>query len=187
MKKGIKFSLFILEIIIGLAVLGWGLAFILRNCGFMFRAWVGISFFLIMVLLGLALVSGIVYTLSKMYSASKELYHRKVIAAIGIIAVLLGAGVLGIFVLFGWAFAYQPEHVINKHGQKMVAYVNSFLDVNVTYHEYINYLVCGYTVLGYEWYGSGGYDPFKKEPVPEPKTYKFYDTQGNIITQLEVR
>jgi len=185
LKNGIKFSLIILGIIIGLAALGWGLVFILRNCGLMFRAWVGTTYFLIMMILGQALVSVIVYTLSKLFSTTQNFKHKKALAAIGIIAVLLSSGVLGISVLFGWTFTYQPEHVVDKHGQKMVAYVNSFLDVNVTYYEYLNFFVCGYTVLGREWYGSGGYDPFMREPVPEPKTYKFYDTQGKVIAQSE--
>ncbi len=69
------------------------------------------------------------------------------------------------------------------HGQKMVAYVNSFLDINVEYHEYKNFLVCGYDVIGNEWYGDGSYDPFKHDPMPKPRTYKFYDTQGKVIAE----
>jgi|GEM_PF-1753727 len=187
MKKGIKFSLYILGINIGLAVAGWGLARILKYCGLMFRAWVGIAFFVIMALLGLALIGGIVYTLAKVYSLPQEEKRKKtkqkVLAAGGIAVALSGAAVLGISVLFGSAFAYDPEHVIEKYDQKMVAYVDSFLKVHVEYHEYKNFIVCGYTVIGTEFYGNGGYDPFERDPMPEPKTYKFYDTQGNLIAQ----
>jgi len=189
MKKGIKFSLWILGISIGLAVMGCGLAFILKQCGLMFRAWVGIAFLIVMVLLGLALSGGIIYILAKAYSRPQEQKRKKVaqkvLSASGIAAVLLGAGVLVIFALFWGVFAYGPEHIIEKHGQKMVAYVNSFLEVDVYYYEYKNFLVCGYPRLGEEWYGNGGYDPFTWNSTPEPKTYKFYDTQGNLIAQSE--
>lgn len=189
MKKGIKFSLYILGISMGLVAAGCGLVYILKCCGLMFRAWVKIAFFVIMVLLGLALTGGIIYILAKVFLLpQKEKRKRtiqKVLAAGGIVVTLIGTVVLGFIVLFVSAFAYKPEHVIEKHGQKMVAYVESFLDVGVTYHEYKNFLVCGYDEIGYEWYGDGGYDPFTGDPVPEPKNYKFYDTQGNIIAQSE--
>lgn len=189
MKKGIKFSLSILGSGIGLATVGWGLACILKYLGLMFRAWVGIVFFVIIVLLGLALIGGVIYTLSKVYSLPQEEKRKrtkqKVLAAGGIVVTLAGTAVLGLIVLFGSVFAYEPEHVIEKHGQKMIAYVNSFLDVNVSYHEYKNFIVCGYPELGWEWYGDGSYDPFTWDYVSEPKTYKFYDTDGNLIAQSE--
>jgi len=75
-----------------------GLVSILKYCGLMFRSWVGIMFFFVMALLGLALMRGIV---------------------------AIGIGVLGIFVLFWGILDFEPKHIIEKHGQKMVAYVNS--------------------------------------------------------------
>ena len=180
-----KFTLSILAISIGLILLRWGLVSILKYFGLMFRGWVETSFVVVIVLLGLALSGGIIYTLAKVSSSAPEHMWKKVLSGVGIGAVLIGAVVSGIVLLFGWSFSSMPEHVTEKHGQKMVAYVNSFLEVYVEYHEYRNAFVCGYNVIGEEHYGSGGYDPFERDPMPEPKTYWFYDTGGNLIAQLE--
>jgi len=37
-----------------------------------------------------------------------------------------------------------------------------------------------------EFYGSGSYDPFKMDPVPETNVYYFYNTQGEVIVQSEL-
>lgn len=71
---------------------------------------------------------------------------------------------------FGFAFAYQPEHVVIKNGIKTVACVNSFTDVSVYYYEYKNPIFRGKEKIGGEWYGSGGYDPFTVEFKAEPKS-----------------
>lgn len=42
------------------------------------------------------------------------------------------------FGLLGLAFSHEPEHVVQRGGQKMVAVVNSFLVVYVDYHAYRN-------------------------------------------------
>ena len=189
MKKGIKFSLCILGVGIGISLLGWGLVSILKHYGLMFRAWVGITAAVIMVLLGIALSCGIIYTLRKLYSMPvkepRANIVRKIMSAIGIVVVSLGAGALVIFMLLMWVFAYQPEHVVEKYEQKMVAYVNSFLDISVSYHEYKNFLVCGYKEIGWEWYGAGCSDPFEQDSTPEPINYMYFDVDGNLITKPE--
>lgn len=79
-------------------------------------------------------------------------------------------------------FGHRPEHVVEKHGMKMVAVVSSFLDETVNYYEYQNALFYG-KQLGYEWYGSGGGDPLARDPVPEPIKWKFYDYAGALIDE----
>ncbi|WP_349948674.1 hypothetical protein ABFV83_09745 [Lacrimispora sp. BS-2] len=170
MKRGIKFSLCTLGSGIGLAVVGWGLVCILQHYGLMLRAWVGITFFVIIALLGFALSGGIIYTLTKVYSRPKEGILRKIVSATGIVIILLGTGAFVILALFGAAFGYNPEHVVEKYGQKMVSYDRSYLDTNIEYYEYINFLVCGNKVIGNEG----------------PKqNYWFQDFQGNLIASYE--
>lgn len=79
-------------------------------------------------------------------------------------------------------FGHKPEHVVEKHGMKMVAVVNSFLDETVYYYEYQNALFYG-KQLGFEWYGNGGGDPLTREPAPEPISWWFCDKEGVLISQ----
>jgi hypothetical protein len=187
MKKGIRFSVWTMMIGVGLMVLRLGVTRIMQAFGLMFRAWVGIVFFALMALLGFVLIGGIVYTLVKLYSLPqkdrKKETIQKVLAAGSIFITLAVSVVVSVMALFGFLFVQRPEHEIEKHGREMIAYVNSFLDVKVTYHAYINFIVCGYHEIGWEWYGDGGYDPFERNPIPEPGAYIFYDTQGNVIAE----
>ena len=92
--------------------------------------------------------------------------------------ILFGAVALsGLFVM---GFAYRPEHVVTKYGMKMVASVYSFLDEQVEYYEYKNWLFYGQN-LGYEYYRSGGNDPLAQNPKPDPIRFTFYDLDGNVI------
>ena len=73
------------------------------------------------------------------------------------------------FGLLGFVFSHTPEHVVLRDGQKMLAVVNSFLDVTVEYHAYENAFLMGKQTLINEYYGSGGYDPFEREEMPTPQ------------------
>ena len=65
--------------------------------------------------------------------------------------------------------AFLPiEHEVEFAGENAVAEVNAFLDVNVTYFGYISPLFMSADEIGSEWYGSGGYDPLTRDPVPDP-------------------
>lgn len=96
------------------------------------------------------------------------------------LASVAGVLVFGFYFLIFMAFAHTPEHVVEKNGIKMVARVNSFLDVIVDYYQYKNPLFYG-KPLGQEWYGSGGYDPFVHDEPLEPITWEFRDLEGNVI------
>ena len=65
--------------------------------------------------------------------------------------------------------AFLPiEHEVEFAGEKAVAEVDAFLDVNIAYFGYVSPLFMGAEVIGSEWYGSGGYDPLACDPVPDP-------------------
>ena len=76
--------------------------------------------------------------------------------------------------------SYRPEHVVEKHGYRMVARVHSFLDEYVHYYQDKGALFYGQE-MGYEYYGSGGGDPLTEDPIPEPIQWAFYDMNGNVI------
>lgn len=96
------------------------------------------------------------------------------------LASVAGVLVLGFYFFVLMAFAHTSEHVVEKNGIKMVASVNSFLDMNVDYYQYKNPIFYG-KCLGHEWYGSGGNDPLEAEPPLEPRSWMFYDLDGNIL------
>lgn len=100
------------------------------------------------------------------------------------LASIAGVLVFGLYFVILMAFAHTPEHVVEKNGIKMVASVNSFLDMNVDYYAYKNPLFYGKN-LGHEWYGSGGGDPLDADPPLEPNSWMFYDLDGNIIDRGE--
>lgn len=96
------------------------------------------------------------------------------------LASAVGTLIFGYYFLIFTAFAHSSEHIVEKNGIKMVAVVNSFLDKNVEYYQYINPFFYGKN-LGHEWYGSGGSDPLEADPPLEPKTWEFYDLDGNTV------
>jgi len=77
-------------------------------------------------------------------------------------------------------FSYSPEHVVIKDDKKYLAYVNSFLKVDVYYYDYINFFLIGNKLRLHEYYGSGGYDPLDGTHNNKPLQYYYYDEQGNI-------
>lgn len=87
---------------------------------------------------------------------------------------------MGFISMVVMAFSYCPEHVVMYRGTKMVASVNSFLDINVYYYRYKNALFYGER-LAEAWYGSGGHDPFEEEETPTPKRWTMFDEQGNVV------
>lgn len=91
----------------------------------------------------------------------------------------LGAVVSVPFLLFIGAFSYTPEHVVERDGITMVACVQSWLDTHVTYYPYQNILFRGADSCGYAYYGNGSFDPFETDS--EPKSWAFYDLNGNLI------
>lgn len=136
-------------------------------------------------ILFIEIITAIIIFLCKILSKENTKILSKIISIVAIIiTALITLGVTYISILI-FAFSYNPEHVIEKDGQKMVASVSSFLDVNVSYYEYINPFVRGTKLKIYECYGDGGYDPFegKEEYIPINTTY--YDENGNVINKTD--
>lgn len=105
----------------------------------------------------------------------------KILKGTIIITSIIGSIIFFLYSLLILAFMYNPEHIIEKENKKMVACVNSFLQVRVAYYDYVNCFVRGNQVRISEDYGSGGYDPFEIDKMPSPQKYIYYDENGNII------
>lgn len=136
------------------------------------------------VILGILLLNFAVQIVIKLYSftkiKSKGLKTRIAAGAGAFIgSFLIAVSILAAF--FIYAFSYEPEHVVEKDGKRMVAYVNSFLQVNVYYFDYVNPFIRGSQIRISEDYGNGGYDPFEREEMPRVHRSIYYDENGHII------
>ncbi|WP_164880529.1 hypothetical protein [Clostridium manihotivorum] len=93
----------------------------------------------------------------------------------GLLGVVLIIGIIIVTTLI-FAFSHQPEHVVYRNDKKLVATVDSYLDVYVYFYPYRNWFVMGKDLQMREWYGNGGYDPFnmptgEKAPIPNKVDY----------------
>ncbi|WWU64666.1 hypothetical protein QJR26_16915 [Clostridium baratii] len=90
---------------------------------------------------------------------------------------LVIAGFVLVYLWFGaiaWAFT-ESEHIVEKDGKKMVAYVSSFMKTRVEYYDYINLFVRGNKIKIYEDYGDFTGDPFIENEKLKPVSIINYD------------
>lgn len=100
--------------------------------------------------------------------------NRNVTATVLTSFITVGSMVLYLFgciLLYGFT---DTEHIIEKNGEKMVAYVDSFLQVEVKYYDHINSFLRGNKIRIYEDYGNGGFDPFEKDEALLPINSIYY-------------
>ncbi len=121
-----------------------------------FRIWV---YKVIVILLLLGLILGIVQIIKNHTNKILKSVIIMIVVFIIVILCLIGP-LLGFFTV---AILDRPEHVIYKNNKKYVAVVNSFLQVNVYYYDYINPFLRGNEVKFHEYYGKGGFDPFEEK------------------------
>ncbi len=133
----------------------------------------------------LAFMNNVVYTFISILAILIVLILIQL--GIGAVGVIISMMILFIFGSLVFAFTYKPEHIIEKDGKQMVAYVDSFLDVHIYYYDYINPVVRGSQLKIYEDYGSGGYDPFNREEMPTIKGYTYYDENGKVIKSSDMK
>ncbi|WP_238861096.1 hypothetical protein [Clostridium sp. YIM B02569] len=135
--------------------------------------------YIILRLINLAFMNNVVYIFVSIFTILIMLILIK--SGIGNVAAFISIIILFAFGFLVFVFTYKPEHIIEKDGKQMVAYVDSFLDVHIYYYDYINPVVRGSQLKIYESYGSGGYDPFNREEMPVVKQYIYYDEDGKVI------
>ena len=145
---------------------------ILSFFGLMFREWIVIGSVIIIIV---GLVVGTIQLLLKI----KKKVVKWVLISIFTILLLLSTPMIYLFAVF----AYTPEHIVERDGEKFVAYVNGFNRTYVNYYDYKNIFVVGNQKKIEEDYGKGGFDPIENqygyEYTVERTTY--YDENGKII------
>ena len=126
---------------------------------------------------------------------SNDKTSTRILCKIGILLIVLS---IGSYIFIGFVlYAFtDPEHIVEKNGKKMVAIVNSFLQVRVGYYDYINPFVRDNKLRIYEDYGNGGYDPFDSNEYNPydskvnsnekitPKRITYYNDSGNIDKEI---
>ncbi len=144
----------------------------LRSLPRMVLFWYGAFSFVLFIILGIEVVFNIEKV--KLIKNSPLIKKASYIVLIPLTCFILYTGT------FLSSFSYTPEHIITRNDIKMVASVNGGLDVSVSYHEYKNFLFYGSYEIGYEYYGSGSYNPFNTEDA-KAEHGVFYDLEGEII------
>ena len=142
--------------------------------GLMFRLWV---YYVVAAIVIIGLIAGVI---QKFKNSSSKI--TKIVLTIISIAIVVVAIIGWKIILLAVVFSYKPEHVVEKDGKKYVAYVNSFLNVDVYYYDYKNFFLMGNKIKLKEYYGKGGYDPFDDmHSDREALFYYYYDDSGKIV------
>lgn len=156
------------------------LAYIVRLNNFSFLNVVNFTFAAIFTLLLFSILIQIIIFLYNLTYESGAKTSTRILCRLGIFFIVLSIGIYTFVGFILYAFT-EPEHIVEKDGKKMVASVDSFLQVTVGYYDYINPFIRGNKIRIYEDYGNGGYDPFEQGEILTPKYYIYYDDNGNII------
>ena len=135
----------------------------------------------IFVSLSLSFIIQIVLILYKILRNKTENFKIRILAALGSALSFASLIVLFLYISVTIIFEIYPEHIVEKDGKKMVAYVDSFMEVNVDYYDYVNPIIRGKNKKISENYGNGDYDPFKQDKMPKLKWYRYYDDDGEVI------
>ena len=151
------------------------LFFILKLFDLMFREWIYILSFII---IALGFFIGSIQLILKIKKKSIKIFFSIIFTIFCILIISLSP-----MIFLACVMIYQPEHIVERDGKKMVAYVEGFLDTSVSYYEYKNIFVVGASKKIEEYYGNGGFDPIEND-----SEYKFdvisttyYDEKGKKI------
>jgi len=137
-----------------------------------FRQWIT---YLVIFISSILLILGLFQLIFKI----KKRAIKVILSTLSIIGLLI----LSPHVYYFAVFSYHPEHIVTKDDMKLVAYVDGFMDTDVKYYDYKNFLVRDSRLRLYEDYGSGGFDPIQNSQgiTYNVKSYTWYDNDGNPI------
>ncbi|MFR9241849.1 MAG: hypothetical protein ACLVKE_14180 [Clostridium baratii] len=161
------------------------LEYIIKLNNFVLLNWVNFVFASIFTILVFSILIQIIIFLHKIMRKSNDKTSTRILCKIGISLIVLSIGVYIFIGFILYAFFTDPEHIVEKDGKKMVASVDSFLQVRVEYYDYINPFIRGNKVSIYEDYGRGGYDPFDSNEKITPKRITYYNDNGDVINEIE--
>ena len=120
-----------------------------------------------------------------LYCVTKNKKFRLLIRVISgtgtaIVSLILMLSLL--FAPFLYVFSHQPEHIVEKDGKKMVAYVDSYLQITIYYYDYKTPFIRGKQLKIMVDGGNGGSDPYEDGGQgPHVYRYVYYDDDGNIL------
>lgn len=176
----VTFTLTMLLGIVTILVFNGVSALLLDVLGLAYRHWVvSMSDFLLLFLV-IALLCGCIACLY--FYGDSEASVLKTMGTLALLGSITYVFLLGGFLTL-WKFATIEEQVSERDGIKMLAEVDAFVEVHVYYYEYKNWFIRGKFPKIQEWYGSGGYNPFKIDPMPEPKKVYYSDEGGRRIDE----
>lgn len=127
----------------------------------------------------------IVFVIGLLISLFKLFKMKKIFASIILAFLVLLGFTVGPFLFIILAFSYCPEHVVELEGDKYVAVVNSFLDVDVYYYDYYGPFFMGTKLRVHGDFGKGGFDPIDNPDKVKKVVYSFYDKYGNVEATRE--
>lgn len=87
-----------------------------------------------------------------------------------------------VYIIF--AIRYQPTHIVEINGEKMIAQVDKAFMVRVNYYDYINALIINKTPRMIKDYGDGSYDPIKDNREDYLSEIYYYDKKGNRVSDF---
>lgn len=156
--------------------------FVLNIYNMAFMHTVFYPFLAIVAVLSFLLILQIIQFLYSVTKNKKFSLYIRVISGAGTVIVSL---LLTLFLFFSpvlFAFWHQPEHVVEKDGKKMVAYVNSYLQKIVYYYDYKTPFIRGKQLKIMVDGGNGGSDPYADGGQgPYVHRYIYFDDNGNVL------
>lgn len=158
---------------------------IILNCilgifGLRFRSWV---FLVAISIVIIGILIKVIQNFIKLPIDIKKIIGKilGILMLISIVFFRITALILFLILLSISSFFPTAEHIVTKNGVKCVAVVHSgFLNTDVDYYRYINFLVMGFEPFDTEYF-NGAYDPIERE-LEKEKESKNTET-NNVITK----
>lgn len=156
--------------------------FILELNNLAFTHYVFYPFIVVCFILSVITVIQVIIALYKTASRKEaKKFARFISGLVGVIVIL--SFIVTLFyapILMAMRY-YKPAHIVEKNGEKMVAYVDGFVQVTISYYDYKNVFVRGKQLKIYEDCGNGSYDPFENGTIPYVHRATYYDDNGKVI------
>lgn len=143
-----------------------------------FRLWV-IALIIVISIIGF--IIGMFEQISKIIESKIKAIGFIILALVPLIVLVL---IFSPFIFITAVFSYKPEHNVTLYGNKYVAVVNSFINVDVDYYNYYGPLLMGTKVKVHGYFGKGGYDPIVNPDISNEVEYIFYDNNGKEVKKI---
>jgi len=160
---------------------------IILNCilgifGLRFRSWI---FLVAISIVIIGILIKVIQNFIKLPIDIKKIIGKilGILMLMSIVFFRITALILFLILLSISSFFPSAEHVVTKNGVKCVAVVHSgFLNTDVDYYRYINFLVMGFEPFDTEYY-NGSYDPIERGLEKEKEKESKNTETNNIITE----